>query len=157
MKRTTPRNVKNIAKDSLERSFKKALAKGEDLFTYVYKEGILYIEPPAETSDKPLIDELTRKMTAALHKAKLPPIAFAGVHSCKCGKAQSASSDFILPNGLFTNSLCIHYLAFHREAIPQEQLDKVANLNFGEKTPTPEELNPDATTFNKLSSRKKNK
>jgi len=47
-----------------------------------------------------------------------------GVHQCTCG-VYSHSCNYLLPSGDVTNSLCIHYVAFHREEISQEQLDKI--------------------------------
>jgi len=118
---------------------------------FLYEEnGLLYLYPAAKASEEPLIDSLTRKMTAAFHQADSWKVGFGGSRSCSCGKAKSASHDFTLPNGLFINSLCIHYLSRHREEIPRDQLDIVANLDFGEVVPKPEEINPDATTFNHI-------
>ena len=39
-----------------------------------------------------------------------------------------------------TNENCIHYLAYHREEVPEEQLIRVANLNDGQKKPSKDEL-----------------
>lgn len=103
-------------------------------------KGILYIEPDrSTTSAKPVIDDLTRKMAAAFRQAEKGP-AYRGFHVCACGAASSNCS-YTLPNGEMTNSLCVHYLAFHRKAVPDEQLEKVAQLNQGLVYPTPEELN----------------
>ena len=63
-----------------------------------------------------------------------------GFHPCSCG-ADSTGQDSLLPNGEITNSLCIHYLAFHRDEISQEQLDRVNALDCGEEEPDAKELN----------------
>ena len=101
-------------------------------------KGILYIEPSAKVSAKPLVDELTRKMTAAFRFGK-PAARFRGCHVCACG-VWSGNCDFTLPNGEETNSLCIHYLAYHRADIPAFQLEKVRALDSGEAEPTVDEL-----------------
>ena len=52
----------------------------------------------------------------------------------------STNCDYILPGGQQANSLCIHYLAFHRDEVPAEELAKVSALAAGEAEPSPEEL-----------------
>ncbi len=104
----------------------------------ITETGILYIEPSAKTSAEPLIDELTKKMTAALRQGQKGR-EYRGHHTCKCG-AHSTNCDYTLPNGEQTNSLAIHYLSYHREEVPPSQLEKVNLLNYGEAEPTVEEL-----------------
>jgi len=104
----------------------------------ITSNGILYIEPTKNTSVEPITDEATRKMTAAL-RLGVPGIRYRGFHTCVCG-AHSTNCDFTLPNGEQTNSLSIHYLAYHRDEIPKEQLQKVLELECGEVDPTFEEM-----------------
>jgi hypothetical protein len=47
----------------------------------------------------------------------------------------------LLPNEEVTNNLCVHYLAYHRDEIPETQLVRVGDLNCGEKDPNQKELN----------------
>ena len=52
-----------------------------------------------------------------------------GVHQCSCG-LRSTSYDYLFPNNMETNSLCLHYLEWHRHEIPDiefEKLDKLKN------------------------------
>lgn len=66
-----------------------------------------------------------------------------GVHQCSCG-VYSHACNYLLPSGEVVNSLCIHYVAFHRDEIPQEQLDRISNMPlYSSETiePTDEELN----------------
>lgn len=100
--------------------------------------GVLYIEPSPKTSPQPLIDDLTRKMTAAYRRSTKGP-TFRGWHTCACG-VHSDNSEHKLPSGLETNSLCIHYLAFHRDEVPAAELEKVGQLDCGEAEPTTQEL-----------------
>jgi hypothetical protein len=104
----------------------------------IVSQGILYIEPSNNTSTEPLIDELTRKMTAAFRRG-VPGVRYKGFHICKCG-VRSDNTDYTLANGQQTHLLCIHYLAYHRDEIPFFQLEKVAALDCGEAEPTKEEL-----------------
>jgi hypothetical protein len=106
----------------------------------ISNEGILYIEPSKNVSQEPIIDELTKKMTAAFRLAKRGP-GYRGWHTCACG-AHSSNCDHTLPNGEKTNSLCVHYLAYHRDEVSVGQLEKVAALNSGEAEPNQEELKP---------------
>lgn len=103
-------------------------------------QGVLYIEPSAKVSAEPVIDELTRKMVAAFRESEESMIMWRGFHMCACGAA-SNNKDYVLPNGDKTNSLCVHYLAFHRDEVPASQLEKVQRLNSGEAEPTDKELN----------------
>lgn len=105
----------------------------------VSPKDLLFIEPKLAASAAPLIDDLTRRMAAAHRVAERSPYCFAGVHRCVCG-ALSKSFDLILPNGEKTNSLCVHYLAHHRQEVPSDQLARVAGLNYGEADPSEVEL-----------------
>ena len=106
----------------------------------LYSEfGLLFIEPSAEASAEPIVDEATRKMTAAFRRSESTPWGFGGVHSCICGAASEAH-DYFLPGGWITNSLCIHYLAYHRDAVPETELQKVMHLGSGMRFPRPREL-----------------
>ena len=65
-----------------------------------------------------------------------------GIHECSCG-AMSHSCNYLLPSGDIVNSLCIHYLAFHRDEIYQEDLYKIdAMMLYSSEiiSPTDEEL-----------------
>jgi hypothetical protein len=100
---------------------------------------MLYIVPKNPPSEEPIIDELTMKMVASLRKATLPHYQYLGFHTCVCG-ARSDSTDFILPNGLRTNSLCVHYLAYHRAEIEDGELWAVEGLSDGCEYPDSDEL-----------------
>ena len=100
---------------------------------------VLYIQPGPYTPAEPVIDELTRKMAAAYRAAESDGMCWRGFHVCRCG-VNSSNCDYILPGGQQTNSLCVHYLAFHRNEVPAEELAKVAALESGEAEPTTEEL-----------------
>ena len=102
--------------------------------------GLLFVEPKNFCSKSPIIDSLTRKMTAAFRTATHPN-ACMGWHDADCG-AESDAYFHLIDDKFQTNSLCIHYLAFHRDEIPQCELDKVASLTHGEQEPTEEELQP---------------
>lgn len=97
---------------------------------------LLYIQPTGQKTDEPVNDGLTAKMAAAFANYKtgvLGPTGFMegglyrGFHRCVCGE-YSSTEDYLLPSGFVTNSLCIHYLRWHRNEVPQSELDKVASL-----------------------------
>lgn len=128
---------------SWEALAEKAAAENAKFVDLLYAEfGVLYIRARLPASEKPVIDPLTRKMTAMLRKAVRPPFGFGGRYVCTCG-AQSDSADRILPGDRVTNTLCVHYLAHHREEVPPEQLALVEALpeEDGEE-PSIEELWP---------------
>ena len=142
---------------------------------------LLYIEPQKDPSEKPIIDKLTKRMVAAFRKAKRGVIEYdsckdgkpfkgfhetfgagwRGPHTCSCG-AQSHCNDYLLPNGEVTNSLCVHYLVYHRDEISEIQLVRVNNLNCSEEDPNEEELNhpkikEEIKKHNRIASRQKYK
>lgn len=109
---------------------------------------LLYIEPQSPKLDSPVLDDMTQKMTSAFGQNKtgvayegqfMEGSATMGWQTCACG-ARSTNVDYLLESGFVTNSLCIHYLAWHRNEVPQSELDKVASLPNGLVTPTPEQL-----------------
>ena len=100
--------------------------------------GILMVEPSVKRATTPIIDELTRKMTAAWRQRRDDEEGYRGFHTCACGAVSDNKDHWV--GGLLTNSLCLHYLAFHRDDIPQEELDKVRALDYGEEEPTEKEL-----------------
>lgn len=101
--------------------------------------GILMIEPLRQTSAEPLIDALTRQMTAAWRQRRDSGYSMRGFHICAC-HATSDNKDHWVGPDLLTNSLCIHYLAFHRDDVPAAELDKVRTLDCGEAEPDEREL-----------------
>lgn len=106
--------------------------------TSAHPDLILYIEPVQPRSAEPVIDELTRKMTAALRMATPGP-RYRGFHVCSCG-AGSSNCDYTLPGGKQTNSLAVHYLALHRDEVPEGELAKVRELPEDHAGPTATEL-----------------
>lgn len=102
-------------------------------------KALLFIEPQQSALSMPLIDRLTRRMTAAYRSAEQSSGGWCGTHECICG-VRSTSRDYFLPTGEMTNSLCVHYLAYHRTEVPAEELALVTKLSYGEATPTKDEL-----------------
>jgi len=103
---------------------------------------ILFIHPRGKPSQMPVIDGLTRKMAAALRQG-FEGEHWLGLHSCTgCLPHDifSHSCDYMLPDGRWTNSLCVHYLAYHRDDVPTSEKLKVMKLGCGEAEPTEEEL-----------------
>jgi len=106
---------------------------------------ILFIEPENKKAEVPIIDDLTRKIAYALSLSdimyvvspQVNPIngmadvaisACFGKHKCIC-EAWSACHDFeIVREQLYTNSLAAHYVAYHRDEVPVEDLERVAKL-----------------------------
>ena len=110
---------------------------------------LLYIEPKKEDkSELPLNDELTEMIELALSDASCDAANYSsldteetfnfncgyrGVHRTECGKI-SINHDYLLKNGMITNSLCVYYLQYYRNSIPKTEMDKVMELfNFYHK------------------------
>ena len=100
---------------------------------------LLFIKPQRLPTAEPLIDDLTMRMTSALRQARVPDNRYCGIHVCICG-AGSDSTNRILANGEVTNTLCVHYLAYHRAEVPAAELDAVRRLPAGAEVPSRAEL-----------------
>ena len=103
------------------------------------RKWVLFIEPKGLPAEAPVVDELTRRMTAALRQSSLPQWVTCGFHTCVCDAA-SDSSDRVLPNGAKTNTLCVHYLEYHRDEVPPKELKKVRSLDCGLEEPSSNDL-----------------
>lgn len=88
---------------------------------------LLQIEPKKPRFEKPMLDDLTLKMQTLLRDAKRGP-SYRGFHLCTgCNEATSASYDlFVGP--YITNSLAIHYLMWHRDEVPESEIEKLKGL-----------------------------
>jgi hypothetical protein len=119
---------------------------------------LLYIEPmKGDKLNEPINDELTKMMEEALSKSKkgaasyckledmgdgyywnyngqskrAPSFregtAYRGTHRTECGEG-SSNCDFLLENGMITNSLSTFYLKWYRYSIPETEMKKVLEL-----------------------------
>ena len=88
------------------------------------------------------MDELTRIMQLALSEAitgmsnydepnEEPEFyecaGYRGFHRSDCGE-RSKSCDYLLENGMITNSLCVFYLQNYRNSVPASEMNKVTKL-----------------------------
>lgn len=104
---------------------------------------LLFIEPMREEKSSVAIkDKLTEMMTMALERAERgtsnysqksePPSfekgnAWRGFHITLCGKI-SGNQEYLLENGMITNSLAIFYLEYYRNSIPNSEMKKIFEL-----------------------------
>jgi hypothetical protein len=111
---------------------------------------LLYIEPKVEDKLKyPIDDSLTETMNKALSESQegTAPyysdrdndgtingkVAFRGgsgykgSHRTECGEI-SSNKDYLLKNGMITNSLSPFYLRWYRYSIPESEMLKVKEL-----------------------------
>lgn len=109
------------------------------------KKCLLFIHPSGKPSDTPIFDSIFLKLYYALHVLQTEigvcdeegfslGTCTKGVHDCT-GEGCSSSSkshDYKIHgtggNYLYTNSLSLHYLAYHREDVPQSELDKIQQI-----------------------------
>lgn len=104
---------------------------------------LLYIEPKKEDKSKlPVEDFITELMDYGFSNA-VKGIAdysnleskgvfnegasYKGFHATDCGD-WSSNNDYLLPNGLITNSLCSFYVRYYRDVIPESELLKIKTL-----------------------------
>jgi hypothetical protein len=100
---------------------------------------LLFIEPTKEEKLlEPINDDLTELMQYALkhHAAEggvsidgtfEEGLTFRGFHTSPCGEATS-SKDYLLENGMATNSMAVFYLQWYRNSIPQAEIEKLKDL-----------------------------
>lgn len=104
---------------------------------------LLFIEPKREDKlENPINDELTKMMKMALEKSQegtsnysninspatfREGSGFKGTHLTDCGE-RSSNNDYLLENGMITNSLAPFYLEWYRYSIPESEMDKVNEL-----------------------------
>lgn len=104
---------------------------------------LLYIEPKAEDkSEEPVEDEYVEIMEQALSEAKVGTAnyddlnnkpsfeeggGYIGFHTTDCD-VKSDNHDYLLKNGMVTNSLAPFYLRHYRDFIPYRELIKVKEL-----------------------------
>ena len=104
---------------------------------------LLYIEPTVDQKSKePVNDEITKIVAQCLKNSKPGTAnyrniesdgvheadnAWKGTHTTDCGE-RSDNKDHLLMNGMITNSLCVFYLQYYRDAIPSSEMSKVNDL-----------------------------
>lgn len=103
---------------------------------------LLFIEP-THPPTAPMIDEITRKLTAAWRVRQTGEMRYRGQHTCTADDGAMSDNADHWVGGLETNSLCIHYVACHRAEVPQAELDRIASFDLGEVEPTAEEVRGD--------------
>lgn len=93
--------------------------------------GLLYVRPERwNIPEHPIIDDLTMRVAAILKHATPGgrEHSYHGSHMCVCG-AVSKSFDYLISwpplQGMLTNSLCVHYVAFHRDEVPEIEIERV--------------------------------
>lgn len=118
---------------------------------------LLFVEPATAPSASPIIDDLTRKMAGALRIARLGSARYRGVHMCTspgCNATSDNADHYVAidperlptlpgampPSEVMTNSLAVHYLAHHRDAIDHRDLLMVGSLVADQVEPTAHEL-----------------
>ncbi len=98
---------------------------------------LLFIEPKKEDrSSSPISDEITQIMALALREAKegigspdkwYENSGYRGWHTTDCGQT-SSNCNYLLKNGMVTNSLSLYYLYYYRNVIPESEMIKVMKL-----------------------------
>lgn len=86
----------------------------------------LMIEPTGAAS-APVEDELTAKVRALFAQSRGNLQTRGGFQICTGAgcRAMGDVADYTLPNGMITNSLCVHYISEHRKEVPQSELAKL--------------------------------
>lgn len=87
---------------------------------------LLFIEPKLRAHE-PIIDELTLKMSYAYVNSTTYNIKSCEYYNCICG-AQSKWK-LKLDNGMLTNSLCVHYVACHRDEVPKKMIKVISSFD----------------------------
>jgi len=106
---------------------------------------LLYLEfDKKDKREKPFNDEIVKLMYMALADAKEGTSkysdpkdkgtfdsgdAYLGVFTAADG-ARSTNCDYLLINGMITNSLAPYYLLWYRDVIPESEMEKVLQLEI---------------------------
>ena len=106
-------------------------------------EFLLYVElDPSNKSQNPIEDDLTKVIDYALSVAKSGAAnysskgesanfregsGFRGTHTSPCGQ-RSDNHDYLLENGMITNSLAPYYVRWYRDNLPTSELKKLNEL-----------------------------
>ena len=86
---------------------------------------LLFIEPK-QAPTAPIVDDYTRRVTAAWRARVDGRARFRGQHSCTgAGCSATSGNGTHKVVGLETNSLAIHYVACHRAEVPHDELAKI--------------------------------
>ncbi len=104
---------------------------------------LLYIEPEnSEKSEQPIDDDLTKLIEFALNNSITGAANYSelngeplhrkeggwrGCHTVDCGKC-STNHDYLLENGLITNSLAVFYISNYRSSIKRNDWLKIEDL-----------------------------
>jgi len=99
-------------------------------------EFLMMIEPQ-EAAEEPIEDRITEMARTVGRAAVASDHVYKGHHTCMCG-ATSDNRDWVLPGGVVTNSLMIHYVECHRREVPTAELLKLQRIYEGLKFPTEE-------------------
>lgn len=107
---------------------------------------LLMVEPRGAPTI-PVVDRLTRVVTAALRTGSDSGRRYRGVHSCTglgCDAMSDNTDHYVMmfdgSTAFETNSLAVHYVACHRDEISAEELVKIELLPPVEAHPTYDEL-----------------
>lgn len=105
----------------------------------------LFIEPDStKKAAQPVQDELTDSLAAAMAQSEKGTSDYSnlrcqgkfnksgggyrGFHFSEDGQVSDVV-DYLLPNGLITNSLALHYVRFYRSELPQTEQRKLKDLH----------------------------
>lgn len=86
---------------------------------------LLMIEPQLKPT-KPIDDELSA-LAERVWLSSEPGARRRGFHRCSCG-AHSDNAEHVLPGGVITNSLMLHYVLCHRAEIPESEITKLRRI-----------------------------
>lgn len=88
---------------------------------------LLDIRPQRRGREQGVRDRLVWKLEMALSRARPAARQTGGYRRCACGEVARPTA-LVLPGGLHTNELALHYLEFHRSEVPEAELEKLRAL-----------------------------
>ena len=103
--------------------------RGSTIMENLSDKYLLMIEPDlkGKASLLPVLDDITRKTIYLYSLTKPSEDSYRGFHATQDGQI-SDNRDHILPNGIITHSLCVHYIKYYRPYVPQSEIDKINRL-----------------------------
>ena len=105
------------------------------------------LRPKSLPAKKPIIDSLTRKVTASIVWAieeanRINHFVNGPQCTCRCGGATTPHRYFVLSNGEWIKPYAIHVIAYHRHELTDDDLRFAESLMDGENDPSEAGMEP---------------
>ena len=97
----------------------------------------LFLKPVLSADESDSMDEYNwlveliktaKRGCGAIEDGEWTADGYLHVNECSCGEERAGSYNYLFPNNMITDSLCLHFLEFHRAEISNEDFVKLEQL-----------------------------